>query len=35
MLGWHQHKVTSGDVLMVNHDVGAKTGQRITLDKVS
>ncbi len=34
MLGWYQHKVTSGDILMVNHDVGAKIGQRIKLDKV-
>ena len=34
MLGWHQHKVTSGDILMVNHDIGAKPGQRIKLDKV-
>jgi large subunit ribosomal protein L21 len=34
MLGWHQHKLTAGDVLMVNHDVGAKPGQKIKLEKV-
>ena len=34
MLGWHQHKLTAGDVLMVNHDVGAKPGQKIKLDKI-
>jgi large subunit ribosomal protein L21 len=34
MLGWHQHKLTAGDVLMVNHDVGAKPGQKIKLEKI-
>ncbi len=34
MLGWHQHKLTAGDVLMVNHDVGAKAGEKIKLEKV-
>ena len=34
MIGWHQHKVSTGDLLMVNHDIGAKPGQIIKLDKV-
>jgi len=29
----HQHKITSGDLLMCNHDVGASLGQVIRLDK--
>merc|ERR1711997_72748 len=29
----HQHKITSGDLLMCNHDIGASLGQIIKLDK--
>jgi len=29
----HQHKITSGDLLMCNHDVGASLGQVIRLEK--
>lgn len=29
----HQHKITSGDLLMCNHDIGASLGQVIKLDK--
>jgi len=29
----HQHKITAGDLLMCNHDIGASLGQVIKLDK--
>lgn len=34
MMAEHQHKLTSGDLFMVNNDVGASIGQRIKLDKI-
>ena len=30
---FHQHKVTSGDLLMLNYDIGAPLGSRIKLEK--
>lgn len=33
-MGEHQHKLTSGDLLMCNHDVGAPVGSRILLEKL-
>jgi len=30
---WHQHKITSGDLLMLNYDIGAPNGTRLRLDK--
>jgi len=30
---WHQHKITAGDLLMLNYDVGAPNGTRIRLEK--
>ena len=33
-VGWHQHKLTAGDLLMTNHDIGAPLGARIRLDKI-
>jgi len=33
MMEKHQHKITAGDLLMCNHDIGASLGQIIRLDK--
>ena len=34
-IGRDQRKVTAGDVIMLNYDLGADIGQEIVLDKVS